>query len=704
MKRPAWLVLLAAHLLITADARAITIPTVPVGNAGNAGDTQVMSTDGTTGYGAVAYNYRIGTTEVTVSQYAAFLNAVGGADTYGLYNTNMGTDLAIAGIARSGSSGSYSYSVMGSPDKPIAYVTWGDAARFANWLHNGQPSGPQNAGTTENGAYTLNGATTSAALNNVSRNSGATWFIPSENEWYKAAYHKNDGVTGNYWDYATSTDLTPYSDQPPGSDAPTQSNTANFWANDELPNGYNDGHAATGVVHFQGFVNHLTDAGAYALSVSPYGTYDQGGNVNEWNETIIVGRRGMRGGRWGGESYLMLSAYRSLEFASFENAAIGFRVANVPEPSTLALAALGAAALLAIRKCQSVTLTVLLLGTALLSSRPAWAVTIPTVPVGNAGNAGDTEVMDDGTTGYGSVTYNYRIGTTEVTNAQYAEFLNAKASSDPLGLYGAWQNAPFAGISRSGSGTFVDPYVYAVNPNMGNKPVISVNWFSAVRFTNWLHNGQGNGDTETGAYTLGALNPDGTPIDSVSIARNTDAVWFLPSENEWYKAAYYDPSLNGGSGGYWDFPTRSDSEPTLATASSVGDIDNPGANVANYDDGTSWGGFGHRVTTVGSAGRLSASYYGTLDQGGNAAEWTETRYAVLNPLREDRVQRGGSVYLGSYTLQSNAQIILAPSNDVYNYGFRVAMVPEPSTFVLAAIGLLGVSAYARRRLRRASGV
>ena len=111
---------------------AITIDTVPVGNEGN-------SNDGSTGYGGVAYKYDIGKYEVTVGQYTAFLNAVAKTDTYSLYNLSMATNLNIAGIARSGASGSYSYSVIGSANKPITYVSWGDAARFANWLHNGQP-------------------------------------------------------------------------------------------------------------------------------------------------------------------------------------------------------------------------------------------------------------------------------------------------------------------------------------------------------------------------------------------------------------------------------------------------------------------------------------------------------------------------------------------------------------------------------------
>jgi formylglycine-generating enzyme required for sulfatase activity len=321
---------------------AVTIDTVRVGNAGNSNDT--------TGYGGVSYDYRIGTYEVTVRQYAEFLNAVAATDTYSLYNPAMGGDLNIAGIVRSGSAGSYSYSAIGSANKPVTYVSWGDAVRFANWLHNGQPTGMQVAATTEDGAYTLNGAITDEDLNAVSRNSGATWFLTSADEWYKAAYHQNDGQTGNYWDYPTSTDSVPYSDQPPGSDAPTPSNTANFYGDDGLGNLYDDGYAITGSTSYSSSQLYLSDAGAYTLSASPYGTFDQGGNVWEWNEALLFGSyRGLRGGAWSDGSSNMQSSFGDYIFQpNYEfTGDVGFRVATVPEPSTLVLAAMALAGALA---------------------------------------------------------------------------------------------------------------------------------------------------------------------------------------------------------------------------------------------------------------------------------------------------------------------------------------------------------------------
>ena len=319
-------VLLPVFAAFATDASAITIPTVPVGNLGNANDSLTGSL-----YGGVGYAYNIGTTEVTVGQYTAFLNAVAATDTYALYNTSMATDLNIAGISRSGAAGSHTYSVIGSANHPVAYVSWGDAARFSNWLQNGQPIGLQNASTTEGGAYTLNGAISIAALNAVTRNSGATWFIPSESEWYKAAYYNPGNNTYNQ--YPTSSNAAPTS-APPGSTP----NTANFISN-------SGAFAVTGSRSYSTSQNYLTNVGAYTASASPYGTFDQGGNVWEWNEAFLISEssRGLRGGSFGSNSLTLLSSARNYGFPSDGIFSVGFRVASipggfVPEPSTGVLA------------------------------------------------------------------------------------------------------------------------------------------------------------------------------------------------------------------------------------------------------------------------------------------------------------------------------------------------------------------------------
>jgi formylglycine-generating enzyme required for sulfatase activity len=335
------LLLSAIFLIAPLDTSAqITIDWSRVGNPGNAPDPNTGNQ-----YGAVAYNYNIGKYDVTVGQYTEFLNTVAKADPYGLYNTSMGTDQNIEGILRSGSSGSYTYSVIGSSaNLPITYVSWGDAARFANWLQNGQPTGAEGPGTTETGAYTLNGAITNDALDAVTRNPSATVFLPSENEWYKAAYY-NPG-TSSYYQYPFSSDTAPTSAMPGNTP-----NTANFF--DPVT-----GYAVTNSTSYSRSQNYLTAVGAYTASPSPYGVFDMGGNVWQWDEALILGsiigsERGIRGGSWGsGSDNTGSTSDRFFDYPAVEDATAGagFRVASIPEPSSLILAAFGGMALLRWRR------------------------------------------------------------------------------------------------------------------------------------------------------------------------------------------------------------------------------------------------------------------------------------------------------------------------------------------------------------------
>jgi formylglycine-generating enzyme required for sulfatase activity len=332
------LVVLCTALVVsesTASADVFNMPEglksvemVTVGTPGNEPDDEVMVPDGTTGYGSVDYIYQIGKYEVTNAQYTEFLNAVADEDTYGLYNTLMWSDTYGCKIERTGSSPNYSYSVAADrANRPVNFVSWYDTLRFANWLHNGQPTGAQGASTTEDGAYDM------SLGSSVVRKPGAKVWLPSENEWYKAAYYDPDKPGApRYWDYPTQSDTFPTAESPPGTDM--LDGSANYYAGSYVDPVY-----------------YTTKVGAYTAkpSASAYGTFDQGGNLWEWNEADITGSGSPRGWRGGSFSYpasYMRASGRAGTAPSNEYYRIGFRVAGVPEPSSLALLATAALVML----------------------------------------------------------------------------------------------------------------------------------------------------------------------------------------------------------------------------------------------------------------------------------------------------------------------------------------------------------------------
>jgi len=322
-----------ALLGLTIAAQAITIDTVAVGNAGNTGE---LSGSGAGGYGpdricgAVGYNYNIGKYEVTAGQYTAFLNAVGATDTYGLYSTSM-TSTYGCNIQRTGGSGSYSYTVASDwANRPVNYVSYWDSCRFANWLGNGQGTG-----STETGAYTLNGYTGYDGRT-IQRNAGATWAVTSEDEWYKAAYYKGGGTNAGYWDYPTKSNSAP-ANQVLSTDP---GNSANYYINN----------------YSIGSPYYRTNVGEFENSASAYGTFDQGGNVWEWNEAIVYqdanyAYRGLRGGSFGIDNGALQASDRNDGYPSGEGYGGGFRVSQVvPEPSSIITLLGGLAGLLGMRR------------------------------------------------------------------------------------------------------------------------------------------------------------------------------------------------------------------------------------------------------------------------------------------------------------------------------------------------------------------
>jgi formylglycine-generating enzyme required for sulfatase activity len=302
---------------------------VRVGDAGNAADAD-------TGYGVVGYEYNMGKYDVTAGQYCEFLNAVAKqSDPYGLYDPSMNVAATGLGcnIIRSGGAGNYRYTVAQDwANRPVNYVSWGDAARFCNWLQKGQPTGVEGTATTETGAYALNGANTDALLMQVTRDLNAKYFIPNLNEWYKAAYfdpNKFGAGQAGYWLVPTKSDSPPINILDP-----TGTNNANFF--DAVGTGT---HGYTIDSPY-----YRTEVGAFASSPGLYGTFDQGGNVVQWTETAVGSSRVAMGSCFANPGALMSKWGSTKGPPTYDSDSLGFCVAMVPEPSSLLMFSLSVAA------------------------------------------------------------------------------------------------------------------------------------------------------------------------------------------------------------------------------------------------------------------------------------------------------------------------------------------------------------------------
>ena len=312
------------------------------------------------------------------------------------------------------------------------------------------------------------------------------------------------------------------------------------------------------------------------------------------------------------------------------------------------------------------------------------------VRVGHPDNAGEQSRLPGDETYYGSVGYVFDMGMYHVTNAQYVQFLNAvdRDGSNPNGIYNASMAGNFGGIAfNSGAGAGAKYAVRTVSEvSRGDRPVNFVSWYDAARYTNWLT----TGDTERGAYTftgptaVAAILDHATAVSTLNqwIAAAgsgyddltpVSSVVFLPNEQEWYKAAYYDPTLAGGTGGYYLYGTGKNQIT---------------GTEANYSDS----GFG-RPTAVGTreVGSHLASPYGAYDMAGNVFDWVET------PIGDQFGRRGGSFYHAASILSASTRLSFAPATEAESLGFRVASIPEPGG---AAMLLAGAVSLLLRRRRR----
>jgi formylglycine-generating enzyme required for sulfatase activity len=218
-----------------------------------------------------------------------------------------------------------------------------------------------------------------------------------------------------------------------------------------------------------------------------------------------------------------------------------------------------------------------------------------------------------------------------------------------------------------------------------NQPAANITWYDAAAFVNFLNTNSG----KTAAYALTFSNSQWSmalwsseqawTAGGTNLYRNKDAFYFLPSENEWYKAAYYNPA---GSN-YFLYPTASDSAPTRVASGTD-------AGTAVYNNAASV------PALVDSAGGLSP--YGTMGQGGNVWEWSESALdGTNNSVSEDRLLRGGNWTASAFSLGSTGREFSGPATERDNRGFRVASVPEPSTYALLLMAGAGWLLWKRRK-------
>ncbi len=299
---------------------------------------------------------------------------------------------------------------------------------------------------------------------------------------------------------------------------------------------------------------------------------------------------------------------------------------------------------------------------------PGQTVTFDWALVGNPGNAGELSgahapsLSGGGVDAVvGAVDHSYLISKYGVTNSQYVEFLNAKdpTGANSLSLYSSAMTYDTANGGIGFDANQPNGSKYSVILGHGDYPVVYVSWFDAIRFANWLNNGQGNGDTETGAYTIA-----GGGLHGENITRNPTATLFLPSEDEWYKAAYW----KSADGTYWHYATQSNDVPDYQ-------VPPGGNNSANYVPG-GWPNpnyelaIGH-LTPVG-AFATSVGPYGTFDQAGNALQWTETLINTPNGIT--RSLRGGSYQYVWDHMSAAYRDSATPDGENNAVGFRVASV------------------------------
>jgi hypothetical protein len=316
------------------------------------------------------------------------------------------------------------------------------------------------------------------------------------------------------------------------------------------------------------------------------------------------------------------------------------------------------------RVCKITLIATSLLSASIINSEAAGIVSTDTfdgfsldfVDIGNAGNVGET-YQDNNQLSYtfGGVSYEYRMGVNEISSAMINAYNAAETST-----------------------------IQYINGG-GDVAAQGLTWASASRFVNWLNTSQGYQAAYNPGYPYIWDSSEAWQLGSENLLRHKDAKYFLPSEDEWYKAAYYDPATNT----YFDYATGSDTAPIPVASGTA-----PGTAVYDQNFGTS-------LASVYDSGGLSP--YGTMAQNGNVYEYTESAHDGSNNLSfEDRAARGGTIGADPQFLKSDYRNRVGQNNgNISLIGFRVAsvsmtLIPEPSSSALLGLGGLALTMRRKR--------
>ena len=285
------------------------------------------------------------------------------------------------------------------------------------------------------------------------------------------------------------------------------------------------------------------------------------------------------------------------------------------------------------------------------------AFSIDFVTIGNPGNSADNATSYGEPINRGSVAYSYQIGKYEVSR----DMITKANAAGGLGI------------------TMQDMTYYGGNGV--NRPAVGINWNEAAKFVNWLNTSKGY----QSAYRFDGSGNfqvwDSGQYNGINEFRHKDAIYVLPTWDEWHKAAFGKADGTG-----WSLYANGRNTPPTAVAGGTAD----NTDVISYMDFDTFNFFmPEGPADITNAGGLSP--YGTMAQGGNVSEWTETaKDRVNNSASERREALGGSFSGSEWESTYETNIGYNPTEEFIELGFRVASVPEPSTGLLVVLGLGGL--------------